>query len=86
MCTVLMYIFSAEMQQSTNCCLHARSITVFHHYLVVEQRSLTDAEIEKRERTREAHNAADPHFSSSLIFPTEKVQYHPIFSFFKACL
>lgn len=49
-------------------------------YLTVEQRSLTDAEIERRERTREAQIPANPDLNSSLIFTTAKVQYQPLFS------
>ncbi len=83
---VLMYIPSAEIQQSESCCLHARSITVFHSYQAVEQRSLTDAEIEKRERTREAQIATNPDFSCSLIFTTAKVHLSTIFSLFSLFL
>lgn len=82
MCALLyvsMYIPSAEMQQSTRCLL-VRSITVVHSYQAVEQRSLTDAEIEKRERTREAQIAANPDFSSSLVLTTAEVPYQPLFS------
>lgn len=58
-----------------------RSITVFHGYLAVERRSMTDAEIERRERTRQAQIAAFLDFISSFIFTTTKVQYQPTFVF-----
>lgn len=42
-----------KCSEANSLCLPARSITVLHSFLSVEQSSLTDAEIEKRESTRE---------------------------------